>query len=452
MDQTKRLGTEPIGKLLIKFSIPAIIGMLVNALYNMVDRIYIGQGVGTKAIAGLTIAFPIMMMIIAFGLLIGTGGTSLISIHLGKGEKEEAELILGNATTLLFVIGILYTIVGLIIKEPLLRMFGASQDILPYADQYLSIILYGVLFQMVSMGMNNFIRADGNPKMAMLTMIIGAGLNIVLDPIFIFVFKMGVRGAATATIISQFVSAIWVLYYFLGGKSTVRVHKKNFRLRRRVVFRIFAIGSAPFAIQVAASIISIIYNKSLNHYGGDLAITIYGIISSIMMLTLMPIFGINQGAQPIIGYNYGAKQYSRVKTTLKYAVVAATAIVVFSFIVSRVSPEMLIMMFNAKDQELIRVGSKSLTIFMTMFPVVGFQIVSSTYFQAVGKAKHALVLSTSRQILFLIPLLLILPRIYGLYGIWYAAPTADLIAFMVTTIFIIKELKSLPKDGVDIIK
>lgn len=450
MENTKQLGTEPVGKLLLKFSLPAIVGMLVSALYNVVDRIFIGQGVGTKAIAGLTITFPIMMLVIAFGLLIGNGATSLISIHLGKGDKQTAEVILGNSITMLFIIGIAYTIFGLATKDSLLTMFGASADILPYASQYLGIILFGVLFQMVSMGMNNFIRADGNPKTAMTTMLIGAGINILLDPLFIFVFKMGVRGAAIATIISQFISAVWVMKYFFGGNSQIKVHKINLSLKKDIVLKVLAIGSAPFAIQVASSVISIIYNRSLTFYGGDIAITVYGIINSVVMFVLMPIFGINQGAQPIIGYNYGAKQYSRVKKALKLSMLAATGVVVVSFIVTQLAPSVLIKVFNSKDAELLRIGSVALKTFTVMFPLIGFQIVASTYFQAIGKPKHALVLSTSRQILFLIPALLLLPKVFGLNGIWYAAPTSDFISFIVTSIFIYREIKSLPDDGMDL--
>ncbi|WP_105616543.1 MATE family efflux transporter [Vallitalea okinawensis] len=443
MDRSRLLGEEKIGKLLLKFSIPAIIGMIVNALYNIIDRIFIGQGVGSDGITGITVGFPIMLIIMAFGMLVGIGATALISIRLGENKKEEAEKILGNSIVLLVLIAIIITTFGLIFLDPLLTLFGASEEALPLARDYLRIILIGSIFQCIGFGMNGFIRGEGNPMIAMLTMVIGAVANIILDPIFIFVLDMGIAGAALATITAQAISSIWVLYYFFGGKSLLNIHKKNFRLDWSVVLRIFAIGSAPFSMQLAASGVTAIFNIQLGNFGGDTAIAAFGIINSIAMLILMPIFGINQGSQPIIGYNYGAKQYDRVKKTLLLAILAATGIVLIGFVIVELFSTGLISMFNSKDAELIRIGSQGMRIFLIMLPIIGFQIVSSNYFQAVGKAARAMFLSLSRQVLFLIPAILILPRFFELQGLWMAGPLADLLSSVLTGAFLIYELRHL---------
>lgn len=444
MDHSKQLGEGSIPRLLLKFSIPAITGMLVNALYNVVDTIFVGNGVGRLGIAGLTIGFPVMIVIMAFGMLVGIGATSLISIRLGEQKKEEAELIAGNAMTLLIVISIVISAAGLVFIEPMLRIFGASEAVLPYGRDYLSIILWGAVFQSIGFGMNNFIRAEGNPKIAMFTMLIGAILNTILDPIFIFVFGWGVKGAATATIISQAVSAGWVLYYFFGGKSLLKIHMKNLKVKAHVAAKIFAIGSAPFAMQIAASGVTTILNKSLVLYGGDVAISGMGIVNRISMMILMPLFGINQGAQPIIGYNYGAQKFDRVIQALKLAIAAATSIVLIGFIGIRLFPQQLILLFN-DEPELVSFGVRALHIFLFFLPIIGFQIVSANYFQAVGKPKHAMFLSLSRQVVILIPALLILPRIYGLDGVLMAGPTADLGSSILTGTWLFMELKHLDR-------
>jgi len=446
MDSSKQLGEGNILNLLLKFSVPAIIGMIVNALYNVVDRIFVGRGVGSQGIAGITVGFPLMIIIMAFGMLVGLGATALISIRLGERKKEEAELIMGNALLLLVIISAIITAAGLAFLDPLLKLFGASQALLPYARQYLSIILWGAAFQGIGFGMNNFIRAEGNPRIAMFTMLIGAILNTILDPVFIFIFKMGIGGAAYATILSQLVSAIWVLYYFLGGKSLLKIHLKNLKLHALIVRSIFAIGSAPFAMQMAASMLNIILNNSLRIYGGDIAISAMGIINSIAMLILMPIFGINQGAQPIIGFNYGAKKFDRVKKTLRLASAAATCIVIIGFIATQLFPGEFIRMFNSKDIELISLGSRGLRIFLMFLPVIGFQIVSANYFQAVGKPKHAMFLSLSRQVILFIPSLLILPGFFGLNGIFMAGPVSDAGSSILTGIWIFGEIKHLDQQ------
>jgi putative MATE family efflux protein len=445
LDRSKQLGEENIGKLLMKFSIPAIVGMLVNALYNVVDRVFIGQipgGVGKIALSGVTVTFPIATIILAFGMLVGIGTAALISIKLGQQKKEEAEHILGNALTLIILISVIVTVVGLIFLEPMLLKFGASEATLPYAKQYITIILIGVIFQNIGFGLNNTIRSEGNPRIAMYTMLIGGILNTILDPIFIFVFHMGVTGAAIATVISQAVNTIWVLSYFLSGKSVLKIRYKNLKLNTKVVKNIFAIGLSPFSMQIAASVVAIISNRSLAKYGGDLAIGAMGVITSTSMLVLMPIFGINQGAQPIIGYNYGAKKFDRVKHALKLAILAATAITTTGFIIIQLFPKQLISIFN-KDPELLSIGIHGIRIYLFMLPIIGFQIVSSSYFQAIGKAKVSIFLSLSRQVIILIPLLFTLPRFLGLDGVWMSGPSSDAIASILTAIFLFIEMKHL---------
>lgn len=446
MDRSKQLAEEKIGKLLLTFSVPAIVGMLVNALYNIVDRIFVGRGVGSLAIAGITIGFPIMIILMAFSMLVGLGATSLISIRLGQNRKEDAEKIVGNAMTLLVVIMLVLTVIGLIFLEPLLRIFGASADVMPYAKDYLRIILFGAVFQGIGFGMNNIIRAEGNPKIAMLTMLIGAILNTILDPIFIFVFNWGIKGAALATIISQAASSIWVLSHFLSGRSTLKVYKENLRLKIDVVLSIFSIGFAPFMMQLAASAVTAVLNSQLAVYGGDIAISAMGIVNSISTIILMPIFGINQGSQPIIGFNYGARQFDRVKQTLRYAITAATALVVLGFFLIRLLPVQLITLFAQGDQALIDIGTNGLKIFFAVLPIIGFQIVSANYFQAIGKPKQAAILSLSRQVLFLIPALLILPRYFELNGVWMASPVSDILSSVITGIWILFEIKNLGKN------
>lgn len=445
-ERSKQLGEESVGRLLLKFSIPAITGMLVNALYNIVDRIYVGnmQG-GDLAISGLVIAFPIMNVIMAFGMLVGLGTASLISIRLGQKRKDEAEQILGNAFILTIIISSLLSVTGLFFLKPMLIGFGAKEVVLTNAINYTTIILIGVPFQNLAFSLNHSIRASGSPKIAMYTMLIGAILNTILDPVFIFVFHMGVRGAALATIISQAVSAVWVLSYFFGKRSTLKIHKKNLKLRSKVVLGIFSIGVSPFAMQIAASIITIILNSSLLKYGGDIAVAAMGVINSVTMLILMPIFGINQGAQPVIGFNYGAKKYDRVKRALKLAILGASCISTLGFIVVQLFPAPIISLFGKNNTQLIQIGSHGIRIFLSMLPIVAFQIVSANYFQAVGKPKHSMFLSLSRQVIVLIPLLLILPQIFKLNGVWMAGPASDFAASVITGVFIFIEMKNLDK-------
>lgn len=451
MDRTMELGQGSVGKLLLKFSIPAIIGMIVNALYNIVDRIFIGQipgGVGELALSGVTVTFPISTVIMAFGMLVGIGSAALISIRLGQQKKDEAEKILGNALILVIIILVALAIITFPFLDKLLVAFGASEKILPYAKEYIQIIIAGGVIQNIGFGLNAAIRSEGNPKIAMLTMLLGAITNTVLDPIFIFVFDMGVAGAAIATVIAQLASTIWVLYHFTKGKSTLKLRKENFKLDKEIIKSIFAIGMSPFFMQLAASLVGVISNKALLTHGGDFAIGAMGVISSVAMMCLMPVFGINQGSQPIIGYNYGAKNYKRVKKAWMLAVIVAVAITTTGFLVVELAAPSIIRIFNS-NADLVAIGTHGIKIYLSMLPVIGFQVISTNYFQAVGKAKISMFLSLVRQVIVLIPLLLILPPIFGLNGVWISGPTSDAVASIITVFFVMRELKELKQQEME---
>lgn len=446
MDQkTTRLGEEKISKLLWEFSIPAIVGMIVISLYAVIDRIFVGRFVGSAAIAGMSITMPISFVMMACGMLIGVGSGALISIRLGEKKMDEAERILGNAVSLVLIFSTILSGLMLYFLDDLLLLFGASQQILPYGKQFIAIILYGSIFQYLSFTLTAIIRAEGSPRTAMVIMICNAGLNIILDYIFVYLLGYGVPGTAIATIISQCLATVLALFYFRGNNNMLRLRVKYMRLNYRLVLGIFSIGMAPFLMQLSGSLINILLNKGLSTYGGDTAIAAFGVISTVGMFLLMPVFGINQGVQPIIGYNYGAKDYKRVKKALRLAVYAAVTICTAGFLLVQIFPKQLMSIFS-NDAKLLETSTHGLHFFMLLLPVVGYQIVCSNFFQAIGKAGKSMLMSLMRQVIALIPLVLILPRYYGLDGIWYAAPLSDLIAFIVTTIFIIFEWKKLSES------
>lgn len=451
MNKQKRLGEEPILKLLLSFSIPAIVGMVVNTLYNIIDRMYIGriEGIGPLALTGVGITMPIMTIILAFGMLVGIGTAARVSLKLGEHNKDSAEEHLGNAFTLIIIISIAITILGLLFLDPILGIFGASENTEIYARQYMQIIFVGTIVNMLSFGLNHSIRSDGSPKVAMLSMLIGAITNIILDPVFIFGFGMGVRGAAIATVISQILTTVWILQYFTVGKSIIKLKASNLKLKFPIIISIFSIGMSPFSMQLAASVVQVLANNSLKEYGGDLAIGAMTIISSVSMIFLMPIFGINQGSQPIIGYNYGAKQYDRVKETVKYGVIAATIIVVIGWIVTQSAPQILIAIFN-NDPELVGIATNGIKIYLFMMPFVGFQVVSSNYFQSIGKAKISMFLSLLRQVILLIPCILILPKIFELNGIWLSGAVCDGLSSFITGIIFLYSVKKLKTEKVEV--
>lgn len=446
MSNQKHLVDAPIGKLLLQYSIPAIIGMVVNALYNIVDRMFIGNipNIGSLAITGVGITMPIMTIILAFGMLIGIGATANISLNLGKGNRPTAEKLLGNAFTLSIIVGLAIAIVGTICANPILNLFGASENTLFYAKEYLNIILLGCTFNILSFSLNSTVRADGNPKMSSFTMVIGCGTNIILDYVFIFILNLGVKGAALATIISQAITFFIILYYYTAGNSNLKLKVENFKLKKHLVTMTFAIGIAPFATQIANSLVQVIANNALKTYGSDLAIGAMTVISSLNIIFMMPIFGINQGCQPIIGFNYGAKKYERAKEAFKYATIAACVICIIGFISIQCFPTQIISLFN-NDPELTTLAIKGIRIYLLMMPVVGINIVATSYYQSIGKAKISMFVSLLRQVILLIPFTIILPKFIGLDGVWAAGACADSLSVIITLVLLKKEFKQLDK-------
>lgn len=444
MASHKQMVNDSIPRLLLRFSLPAIVGLLVNALYNIVDGIFVGRGVGELALAGVTVCFPIVTIFVAFIMLIGMGATALISISLGEKNKDKAETIVGNALFLFLLLGLSLTVLGFIFLEKILLFFGASLDVMPFASSYLKIILFASVFLAVGTGMNNFIRAEGNPRVAMNTMLIGAVTNIILDYVFIFIFKWGIKGAALATTISYGVTSAWVLYYFLSANSTLRLRWEKIKIDGDISGQIIRLGIPTFVIQVTSSIQQLVLNRSLVKYGGDLALAVIGIIMSITTFLVMPAMGISQGAQPIIGFNRGAQKPNRIKTTLKFASLWATLIIAIGFLVSKIWPTQLIGIFN-RNPDLVEMGVHGIGIYFKLIPLVGIQMLGSSYYQAVGKANHATILGLSRQIFIFMPLLFILPHYWGLEGVWWSAPLSDLGAFIVTGACLLYEVKQLDK-------
>ena len=438
------MGSEKITKLLIQFSLPAIIGMLVNALYSIVDRIYIGniKDVGHFAIAGVGLTFPVTIFVFAFAVLIGLGGATNISLNLGKKQKDEAEHYLGNAICFGTIVSTIIGILVLIFMEGLVDKLGGSENTSRYTIEYLRIVAIGFPATIVGYVANAGIRSDGNPKMSMVTLLIGAIINIVLDPIFIFGMDMGVSGAAWATIISQYISAAWTIYYFRSKFSGLKLYMKDLPLKWKRIKNIMALGSAPFALQLGSSLVNYTFNHTLKIYGGDNSIGAMAIIQAIVIFLAMPIFGINQGLQPILGYNYGAKLYARVREALRKAILGASIICIFDFIVIQFLSKYFIFIFT-REKALLDIASFGLRINTIMFPIIGFQIISSVYFQAVGKPKLSLFISLSRQIIILIPCIIVMSRLFGLTGIWFAAPTSDFISTVITFILIKREMKTL---------
>jgi putative MATE family efflux protein len=437
------LENAKISSLLWKYFWPAFTGVVINSLYNVVDRIFIGQGVGAVALSGLSAVYPIMLILMAFGMLIGMGAGVRISINLGKKDFKRAEWVLGNSFILMIIVSALITIIGFTIKDPLLRLFGVSADTVSIANQYLNIILYGAIFNVVGFSLNNLIRSEGNAKIAMYSMLISAGTNIVLDPIFIFLLDMGVAGAAYATIISQLILCIWVITHFRSNRSVIRLRASNFKLNPQIVLYIITIGFAPFSMQIAGSFVQGLYNVQLIKFSNDIAIAAMGIINSVAMLIVMTIVAINMSAQPIFGFNHGAKIYSRVKETLKICMTAATVVAVIGWLFVQLFPETMVLAFNSSNKELLTVGAKGLRTFLIALPVVGFQVIVGNYFQSIGKAGVSALLTLMRQVILLIPILFILPNFWGLDGVWYAGPISDVGSAIVAGIFIIREYRKL---------
>jgi putative MATE family efflux protein len=447
---TNDLATKNIGRLIWEYSLPAIVGTVVMSLYNIVDRIFIGQGVGPLAISGLALTFPFMILLMAFGMLVGAGAATRISITLGENNKEKAEKVLANALLLTFIISGTIVVLSFIFMHDLLRLFGGTEKTIQYAEDYMRIIIPGGILSALNFGFNNIMRASGYPTKAMYTMVVCALINVILDPIFIFVFHWGIQGAAIATNISYLVGTIWVLWHFMLPNSIIKFYRKNFRLEKDIVMSIISIGMSPFSMQLAASFIFILINTTLLQYGGDLAIGAFGIINSINTLIIMIIIGLNQGTQPIIGYNFGAGLFHRMFKTLKLGVIIATGISTFGYIIGTFYPDVLSAFFT-RDIGLRSIASKALQISIAVYPIIGFQIVVTNFFQSIGKANISIFLSLTRQFLFLVPSLIILPPIFGLTGAWAAMPVSDGLATIVSATTILYFIRKFKRNNVETI-
>ncbi len=426
------LGTEKISKLLAQYAIPAIIAMTASSLYHITDSIFIGHGVGELAISGLAITFPLMNLAAAFGSLVGVGGATLMSVRLGQKDYETANKILGNIILLNLIMGIGFSVLALIFLDPLLYFFGASSETIPYARDFMSIILTGNVVTHLYLGLNAMLRSVGSPKKAMTATILTVMMNLILNPLFVFGLKWGIRGSALATVISQVLVLSWQIRLFSN--------KNIFKLDRKIVYDSFAIGMSPFLMNIAASVISILINQGLVRHGGDLAVGAYGIVNRIAFLFAMIVLGLNNGMQPISGYNYGAKHILRVNEVLKKTIFLATCVMVVGFTVVELFPEFIASWFT-KSQEQMDMTVTGLRIIFMFYPIVGFQMVVSTFFQSIGMAKKAVFLSLTRQVILLIPCLVILPRFFGINGIWMSMPIADILSTILTATMLIIQFR-----------
>jgi putative MATE family efflux protein len=431
VNKTDELKTEKIGKLLLNYSMPAITAMAVASVYHIIDRIFIGQGVGSMALAGLAVTFPLMNLAVAFGSLVGAGTSTMVSIRLGEGKLNSATRFLCNSLVINIIIGGILTILGLCFLDPILYAFGASKETISYARDFMQIVLLGNIFAHVYFGLNNILRVTGYPQKAMIITIATVIINLILAPIFIFYFNWGIRGAALATVLAQTTGAVLVFVHYLNNTHTLYFKKEFFKVHFSVVQKIFTMGLSPFLMNLCASAVVIVLNNRLRNYGGDLAIAAYGIINSIVGLVAMVIFGFNLGMQPIAGYNWGAKQHGRVIQTLKYSLIIGTCISTFGFLLGELFPLTLTRCFTT-DKQLITLTTQGLRLVLISFPLVGGQIVVSSFFQAIGMPKVAIFLSLSRQMIFLIPALFAVPYLFGLDGVWLACPLADLLSFILT--------------------
>lgn len=428
---TLELGTKPVGKLLMQYALPAIIAMTAASLYNMVDSIFIGQGVGALAISGLAITFPFMNLSAAFGAAVGVGASTYLSVKLGQKDYKTAETILGNSVTLNIIIGVAFSVVCLLFLDPILRFFGASDQTITYARDYMVIILVGNVFSHMYFGMNAVLRAAGKPRHAMFATIFTVLLNTVLDPIFIWPLNLGIQGAAYATILAQMIALVWQFRIFCDKRELLHLKRGIYKLRGYIVKNIIAIGISPFSMNVCACLVVIFINNQLVDYGGDMAVGAYGIANRIAFIFVMFVMGVNQGMQPIAGYNYGAQQIDRLMSVLRYAIVVATLIMLSGWIVAEFLPYYSVRLFT-KDATLIGLSAAGLRILMAAMPFVGSQMVITNFFQSIGKVKISIFLSLSRQLLYLLPLLYVFPLFLGLNGVWYAMPVSDMLSFVVT--------------------
>lgn len=438
------LGQMDIKKLLISYSLPAIVAQIASSVYNIIDSIFVGQGVGALAISGMAITLPLMNMGAAFGAMVGAGGSTLISIKMGQKDDRGAAHVLGNIAVLNVLLGVLVMTIGLVFMDQILAIFGASKDTMPYARDFMTIILYGNVITHLYFGLNSAMRSAGHPQKAMFATLLTVICNIIFAPLFIFVLDLGIKGAAMATVLSQTISLALIMAHFCDRNQFLHFQRFAFKLKASIVKGILAIGISPFMIHICSCLVVILINNKLGYYGGDYAIGAYGNVNKILMLFAMLVLGINQGMQPIAGYNYGAKKYDRVTEVLKYAVIYACTIMLTAFTVCELFPVQIMSVFTT-DADMIDKSAFGLRIAVAAFPLVGFQMVTTTFFQSIGKAVWAAILSTTRQLLFLAPLLLILPNIFGLTGVWVCLPCSDVTATLLTAVLLFIQLKKFRK-------
>ena len=439
------LGTDRLATLLVRYAIPSIIAMTSTSLYNIIDSIFIGHGVGAMAISGLALTMPLMNLSSAFGAMVGIGAAAIISIRLGEGNRAAAENTLGNVVLLNSIIGLVMMVISILFLDPILYFFGASEQTLPYARDFMQIILAGSVITHMFLGLNEVLRASGYPQKAMFFMLTSVAINCTLNPLFIFVFGWGIRGSALATVIAQSVALSLSLRHFSREDSFLHFKRGIFRLRRKIVSGILSIGTAPFLLHLCASVVVIFVNKALQLHGGDLYIGAYGVINRVVMLFIMVVSGLNQGMQPIVGYNYGAKQYLRVMKTLFMTIFCATCVTTAGFLIGELFPRQVALLFvgegDLDSTQLIEAVCEGLRIVVVFFPIVGFQIVTSNFFQYIGKPKRAILLSMTRQKLFLVPLLILLPSHYGTLGVWWSMPIADCAATLLAALLLFQQIR-----------
>jgi putative MATE family efflux protein len=431
----KELGTESIGKLLMRYAVPAVIAMTASSLYNIVDRIFIGQGVGALAISGLAVTLPIMNLSAAFGAMIGAGGSTLISVKLGQRDYDTAQNILGNIVSLNVIIGVIFAVLAIVFIDPILYFFGASENTIEYARSYMFIILLGNVVTHLYLGLNSVIRSTGHPTTAMFATIATVVVNAILDPLFIYTFNMGIAGAAWATIISQTIALMLVLKILSNKDEVVHFCSGIYKLKKRIVKNMLSIGISPFCMQLCACFVVILINKGLQEHGGDLAIGAYGIINGVTFMFIMIVMGITQGMQPIAGFNYGAQKFDRVTQVFRYSVLYATVVMTICFLLCEFMPGPIIRLFT-DDAQLVGLAEKGMRTIVIVSPVIGFQIVVGHFFQSIGMPSKSIFLSLSRQLLFLIPMLLVLPGFFGTDGVWMSMPAADFISAIVAAVMI----------------
>ena len=440
------LGQKPVGSLLAQYALPAIVAMTASSLYNIIDRASIGQVVGADAINGLTVTFPFMNLSGAFGAAVGVGASTCISVKLGQRDYQTAEHLLGNTVTLNLIVGFLFMAVSLVFLDPILRFFGASDVTLPYAREFMEVILAGNMITHMYFGMNAVLRASGKPRHAMYATLFTVFMNIILVVCFVWWFRWGIRGAALATVTSQTLALCWQMWVFSDKRELLHLKRGIYRLKANLVRNIISIGISPFLMNATACVIVIFMNNQFKRYGGDMAVGAYGIANTMGMLFFMFVIGINQGMQPIVGYNYGAKKYDRMMRCLNLSILSATAVMTFGWLLAMLFPGAMARIFTT-DQTQIQMAAEGIRLNMVLFPVIGFQAVITNFFQCIGRVKISIFLSLSRQLLFLLPLVLVLPLFWGLRGVWVSLPASDGVASVVTAIVMWRYMSKIKANG-----